>query len=222
MEKRSLNWFEKRRRTKGLDVAYKQMVKAVDTIVLLHEAVKSYSEGRKTEVKQRIAALFAAEKEVDELRTEAFEELSKGTALVSDYREDLLHLVKRLDMGADSAKDAARCIEMLKEAQLPDEMLKQAVAMTVKLVEAAQVLRGSIDKISNDPVEAIKEAHKVQDVEHEIDVDYLNTKSMFVKYGAQINCGAMVIFDDMIEFIEQAADLCADTADYIVILSSRE
>jgi len=31
-----------------------------------------------------------------------------------------------------------------------------------------------------------------------------------------------VIFDDLIEFIEQAADMCADTADYILILSSSE
>jgi hypothetical protein len=37
-----------------------------------------------------------------------------------------------------------------------------------------------------------------------------------------MNVGAMVIFDDLIEFIEQAADMCADTADYIVILSSRD
>jgi predicted phosphate transport protein (TIGR00153 family) len=222
MEKRSLNWFEKRRRTKGLDVAYSQMVKAVDTIVLLHQAVKSYSEGKKTEVKQRVAELFATEEEVDKLRSEAFKELSKGSALVSDYREDLLHLVKRLDMAADSAKDAARCIEMLEEAQLPDEMLKQTIIMTAELVEAAQVLRSSIDKISNDPAEAINGAHKVQDIEHEIDQVYLNTKSLFVKYGDRVNCGSTVIFDDMIEFVEQAADLCADTADYIVVLSSRE
>jgi hypothetical protein len=32
----------------------------------------------------------------------------------------------------------------------------------------------------------------------------------------------MVIFDDLIEFIEHAADMCADTADYIAVLSSRE
>ncbi len=59
-------------------------------------------------------------------------------------------------------------------------------------------------------------------IEHAIDEEYLKTKSLFVKYGVNINCGAMVIFDDLIEFIEQAADMCADTADYILILSSRE
>jgi uncharacterized protein Yka (UPF0111/DUF47 family) len=62
----------------------------------------------------------------------------------------------------------------------------------------------------------------VGELEHAIDVEYLKCKSLFVKYGESINCGAMVIFDDLVEFIEQAADMCADTADYILVLSSRE
>jgi hypothetical protein len=57
---------------------------------------------------------------------------------------------------------------------------------------------------------------------HIIDKEYLKAKSLFVKYGEKINCGAIVIFDDLIEFIEHAADMCADTADYIVVLASRE
>jgi uncharacterized protein Yka (UPF0111/DUF47 family) len=62
----------------------------------------------------------------------------------------------------------------------------------------------------------------VGEIETDIDTEYLLTKSLFVKYGANMNCGAMVIFDDLIDFIEQAADMCADTADYIFVLSSRE
>ena len=219
---RSLNWFEKRQKTKGLDLAHEQIVQALHTIVLLNQALRNYSEGNKTEMTRLIEALFKTEEEVDRLRSEAFKELSKGTALVSDFREDLLHLVKRLDTVADDTKDAARCIEMLSEAQMPAEMLRLAVGMTDELVEVAQILRSSIDAISSDPAEAISGAHKVEDMEHRIDQAYLDTKALFVKYGEKTNCGAMVIFDDMIEFIEQAADLCADTADYIIVLSSRE
>lgn len=219
---RSLNWFEKRHRTEGLELAHKQIVEALDTIVFLNKAMQSYCKGNKTETKKLVEDLFKTEEEVDKLRSAAFKELSKGAALASDYREDLLHLVKRLDTVADDAKDAARCIEMLIDAQMPPEMLNLAVEMTNDLVETAQVLRGSIDAISNDPAEAIAGAHKVEDIEHKIDQTYLKTKSLFVKYGDKTNCGAMVIFDDMIEFMEQAADLCADTADYIVTLASIE
>ncbi len=222
MERRSYDWFEKRRRTKGLELAHEQITKAFDTVTWLHKAMKSFSERKYKETKNYVENLYTAEEEVDKLRTDVFKELSKGAALVADYREDLLHLVKRLDTLADHTKDAARCIEMLGETEIPEELCKKTVFMTAKLVDTAQTLRGSIEKISTNPLEAIEEAKKVEDIEHDLDAEYLKAKSLFVKYGTVINCGAMVIFDDLIEFIEHAADMCADTADYIAVLSSRE
>jgi len=222
MERRSYNWFEKRRKTKGLELAHEQITKAFDTVTWLHKAIKSFSERNLKDSKKYIENLYAAEEEVDKLRTEVFMELSKGAALLADYREDLLHLVKRLDTLADHTKDAARCLEMLAEAEIPQELCQKTVFMASKLVETAQTLRSSIEKISSNPAEAIEQAKKVGEIEHVLDDEYLKTKSLFVKYGAEINSGAMVIFDDLIEFIEHAADMCADTADYILVLSSRE
>jgi predicted phosphate transport protein (TIGR00153 family) len=222
LERRSYNWFEKRRKTKGLELAHEQISKAFDTVTWLHKAMKSFSETNFDEARKYIENLYKAEEEVDKLRTDVFMELSKGIALVADYREDLLHLVKRLDTLADHTKDAARCLEMLAEAEIPQELCGKTVFMTSKLVETAQALRNSIEKISSNPAEAMDKAKKVGEIEHVIDSEYLRTKSLFVKYGTKVNCGAMVIFDDLIEFIEHAADMCADTADYILVLSSRE
>jgi len=222
VERRSYNWFEKRRKTKGLELAHEQISKAFETVTWLHKATKSFSKGNFEEAKEYIENLYKAEEEVDKLRTDVFMELSKGIALVADYREDLLHVVKRLDTLADHTKDAARCLEMLVEAKIPKELCEKTVFMTSKLVETAQTLRNSIEKISANPAEAIEQAKIVGEIEHILDEEYLKAKSLFVKYGAEINCGAMVIFDDLIEFVEHAADMCADTADYILVLSSRE
>jgi len=222
LEKKSYDWFEQRRRTRGLELAHEQITKALDTVTWLQKAAKSFSEKNYKEAQKYVQNLYKTEEQVDALRTDTFMELSKGAALVSDYREDLLHVVKRLDTFADHTKDAARCIEMLGETPIPQELADKTVFMTSKLVETAQTLRGSIEKISSAPNEAIREAKRVSEIEHAIDAEYLKSKSLFVKYGADMNCGAMVIFDDLIEFIEQAADMCADTADYILVLSSRE
>lgn len=222
MEKRSYAWFERRRRTKALDLAHEQITKALDTVTLLYQAIKNVSEAKKKEAMQQIESLFKVEEEVDKLRKEVFKELSKGAALFADYREDLLHLVKRLDTLADHVKDAARCIEMLADAQIPREISENTVRMASILVECAQALRESIEKITLNPAEAMKGAEKVEEIEHELDDVYLKTKTSFVKYGEGTNCGAMVILDDLVEFIEQAADMCADTADYIIVLASRE
>jgi hypothetical protein len=222
LEKRSYAWFERRRRTKALDLAQEQITKALDTVTLLNQATQSISQGNKKEALIRIENLFKTEEEVDGLRTEVFKELSKGAALFADYREDLLHLVKRLDTLADHVKDAARCLEMLSDTRLPREFYENTVHMTSLLVDCAHALRGCIEKITVAPAEAIQGAQKVEEIEHQIDDDYLKTKASFPKYGVETNIGAMVIFDDLIEFIEQAADMCADTADYIVILASRD
>ena len=133
-----------------------------------------------------------------------------------------LHLVKRADTLADHTKDVARCLEMLWEVEIPVELSAKALLMTGKLVDMVNVLRSSVEKISSNPTQAINEAKKVEEIEHTIDNEYLATKKLFVKYGATMNKGAIIIFDDLIEFLENAADMCADTADYIYVLSSRE
>jgi predicted phosphate transport protein (TIGR00153 family) len=222
MEKRSYEWFEKRHRTKGLELAHDQIVKAFDTVNLLNKAMKSFAENDFEQSIKYIKNLYLVEEEVDRLRTEVFKELSKSAALLADYREDLLHLVKRLDTLADHTKDAARCIELLEGQKVPFEISEKVVFITTKLLDAAQTLSNSIEKISSLPNAAVEEAKKVADIEHDVDFEYLKTKSLFVKYGQEINPGVLIIFDDLIEFIEQAADMCADTADYIVVLSSRD
>jgi uncharacterized protein len=222
LAKKSYAWFERSRRTKLLDLAQEQITTALDTVNLLNKAMQETSKGKITEAKQHIDKLFVVEEEIDHLRTEVFKELSKGAALFADYREDLLHLVKRLDTFADHVKDSARCLVMLGDTKIPDELWTKALHITSTLVDCATALRSSIENISSHPAEAMKGAHKVEQIEAGIDKEYLETKSLFIKYGDQLNSGVMIIFDDMIEFLEEAADMCADTADYIVTLASAE
>jgi len=222
LEKGSYAWFEKRRKTKALELAQQQITKALDTATLLHQSIQSLAQGNKKDIEKRIHYLFQTEEEVDKLRREVFKEMSKHTALTADYREDILHLVKRLDTLADHVKDAARCLEILQDAQIPQELIQNTLDMTSTLVECTSALRTSIEKISSDPTEAIQYSTKVEEIENKIDKEYTNMKKLLIKYGKQMNVGAIIIFDDLIEFIEQAADMCADTADYIITLSSRE
>ncbi len=222
MERRSYTWFERRRRSKALELAQHQITKALDTITLLHKSVQNITEAKKEEAMQNIEQLFNVEEEVDKLRREVFKEISSGVALFSDYREDLMHLVKRLDTLADYVKDAARCTRILVDLQIPEELWNKTVHITSTLVKCASTLRNSIENLTQDTTAAMESAKQVEDIESEVDKEYLETKALFVKYAEQMNMGAIVIFNDLVEFIEQAADMCADTADYIVILASRE
>jgi len=219
LAKGSFAWFEKRRKTDALNLAQEQITKALDTATLLYKAVVSASEGKKEESREFIEKLSKEEEEVDSLRRSVFKELT-NVAISVEFREDLMHLVKRLDVMADHVKDSARSVTVLFETDVPNEIWSTNVRVAEALVESATTLRGSIEKLGIDPIKARELAKKVDEIEGRIDKDYLATKKLFIKYSRQVDPGTLLILNNLIEFMEQAADTCADTADYITILTS--
>jgi predicted phosphate transport protein (TIGR00153 family) len=220
LAKGSYTWFEKRRKTDALRLAQEQMSKALDTTTLLHKAVQNAAEGRKDEAKSCIDKLSTEEEEVDSLRQQAFKELT-NVAVSTEFREDLMHLVKRLDVMADFVKDSARSVAVLLETNVPNEIWSLNVRVAEALVESATTLRSSIEKLGTDPAKAKELAKEVNEIEGRIDKDYLATKKLFIKHGRQVDAGTLLILNNLTEFMEQAADVCADTADYINILASQ-
>jgi len=219
MAKGSFSWFEKRRKTEALNLAQEQMTKALDTTTLLHKAVQSASEGKMAEAKSCLEKLSKEEEEVDNLRRSVFKELT-NVAVSVEFREDLMHLVKRLDVMADFVKDSARSVMVLLETTVPNEIWDINVKVAEALVQSATTLRSSIEKLGTDPAKARELAKKVNDIEEIIDKNYLEIKKLFIKYAQKVDPGTLLILDNLAEFMEQAADTCADTADYIAVLAS--
>jgi predicted phosphate transport protein (TIGR00153 family) len=221
MAKKSYSWFESRRKTNVLNLAQEQITKALDTVALLHRAIRSASEGKKDETKAFLEKLSKEEEEVDNLRKSVFKEMT-NVALSAEFREDLMHLVKRLDVMADHVKDSARSVLVLLDARVPEEIWKMNVNVAEALVEIATTLSSSIENLGTDPVKAKEIARKVEETEGQIDQVYVETKKLFIKYGREVDAGTLLLLDNLIEFMEQAADMCADTADYIAVLASEE
>ncbi len=221
MAKKSYAWFENRRKTDVLNLAQEQITKALDTVTLLHKAIKSASQGKKDETKVLLKKLSEEEEEVDNLRKSVFKGLT-NVALSVEFREDLMHLVKRLDVMADHVKDSARSVLVLLETNVPNEIWKMNINVAEALVEGATTLSNSIESLGTDPFRAKEIAKKVDEIEGQIDKDYLETKKLFIKYAHQVDAGTLLILNNLIEFMEQAADMCADTADYILVLASEE
>jgi predicted phosphate transport protein (TIGR00153 family) len=219
LAKGSFAWFEKRRKTEALNLAQEQITKALDTTTLLQQAIQSISKGKKEEAKGFIEKLWKEEEEVDNLRRLVFKELT-NVAISVEFREDLMHLVKRLDVMADFVKDSARSILILLEANVPNEIWDLNVKTAEHLVQSATTLRNSIEKLGTDPVKAKELANKVNEIEGLIDEDYLEIKKLFIKLSSQVDSGTLLILNNLAEFMEQAADTCADTADYIAVLAT--
>jgi predicted phosphate transport protein (TIGR00153 family) len=216
MEKRSYTWFEKHRKSKTLVLAREQMTRALGTIALLQKAIVTISKGRMGGAKEHIEKLFLEEEKVDDLRRSVFRELTEHVFMES--REDLMHLVKRLDVMADYVKDSARTLNILMETDIPKNILDANIKMVGDLVDCATALRDAIEKLETDPSQVKGLLQKVDSTEHRIDEEYLRTKSLLIKLPEQVGAGTLLILKDLIDNIENAADMCADTADYLKIL----
>jgi len=219
LAKRSFTWFEKRHKTDALNLAQEQITKALDTATLLHKAIESASEGKKEEAKGFLEKLSKQEEEVDNLRRSVFKELT-NVAISLEFREDLMHLVKGLDVMADHVKDSARSVMVLLETTVPKEIWDVNVGIAKALVQSTTTLRNSIEKLGSDPIAARKLAQEVNTIEERIDEHYLSSKKLLIRHTRQIDPGTLLILDDLVEFMEEAADKCADTADYIVVLTA--
>ncbi len=219
MAKGSFAWFEKRRKNEVLNLAQEQITKALDTTTLLHKAVVSISQGKKAEAQSLLEKLSKEEEEVDDLRRAVFKELT-NVAVSVEFREDLMHLVKRLDVMADFVKDSARSIMLLMETSVPEEIWKTNGKIAEALVQSATTLLSSIKKLGTDPARARELAQEVNKIEGVIDENYLEIKRLFIKHSRQVDPATLLILDNLAEFMEQASDTCADTADYISMLAS--
>jgi hypothetical protein len=211
-------WFEQRRKSKVLDFAYREITLAIDTVTELEKAISAFSRGKKEEVRDWIEKLFPTEEEIDNLRRAIFEELTRGNLPPKD-REDIMHLVKRLDVMADHVKDSARSVLVLVDSEIPEEIWGVYVGMARNLVDCANTLRASIEKMGSDPAEARALSQKVDVFEGKVDKDYLKVKGLFVKYGTKVDPGVLLNLKDLLESMECVADSCDDTADYVRILT---
>jgi predicted phosphate transport protein (TIGR00153 family) len=215
-------WFAKRRKSKVLEIADRQMTLAIDTVIELETSINAALNGKKEKALDSFEKLSTAEHEIDELRRTVFEELTRGSLLSKD-REDIMHLVKRLDQMADHVKDASRAVILLLETKVPKELWKQFAQTAKDLVVGAKTLLKAIEKLGTDPPKAMELAKQIDEIEGQVDEKYLKSKELLLKYSNEIDAATILLLKDLIEEMEHVADACDDTADYVRVLTvSRE
>ena len=198
------------------------MTLAIDTVIELEKSINSALNSDKEKAIASFDKLSSIEHEIDELRRIVFEELTRGN-LQSKDREDIMHLVKRLDQMADHVKDASRAVILLLEAEVPKEMWKQFAKTAKDLVDGATTLRKAIENLGTNPAKAMELAKQIDKIEQQVDEKYLKSKAMLLKYSKETDAATILLLKDLIEEMEHVADACDDTADYVRILTvSRE
>jgi len=210
-------WFAQRRKTKLLELAYRQITLSIDTVTDLDKAMNAVLSNKNEEAKESIERLFVTEVEIDNLRRAVFEEATKGN-LPPKEREDLLHLVKRLDVLADHVKDSARNVLILLDEKVPGEIWSSYTNITEDLVKCATTLRKALKKLGVNPAKAMELAKEVDVIEGRVDDKYLKAKWLLLQQK-ELKAPTIIVLKDLLDLLEEIADTCCDTADYIRVLT---
>lgn len=216
-EKELTSWFAKRRESVAIQMTKEHSAKVVDTVTELEKGLAAASKGNVAEAKQAVQRLFADETEADGIRRDIAVELTKGD-LPPKYREDLMHLIKRLDTVADWAKDSSRNILLLLQVKVTEDLWQKLNVMGSHLVECVWALRRSIEELERDVEKALNFLTKVDELEHRVDEDYFDIKSAFLTHKG-LDAPTLIILRDLLHDMEQVADVCADTADLIRLIA---
>jgi len=219
-----LSWFDLFRKEPTSNImflAQKQIIKAMATITELREIMLVFAEGKISEVEKKIEILFTNEAEIDDIRRSVLNELAKQD-LSSKYRQNIIHIVKCLDLVADHVKDSARNVKILLNTKLPKEIVDINVKITEVLVDAAVFLGTAIEMLGINHPQALEFSKKVDVQEHIVDEYYLEVKALFLKYDNELGMAKLLVLKDLLECLEKIADTLADTADYIRVLTTKK
>jgi uncharacterized protein Yka (UPF0111/DUF47 family) len=86
-------------------------------------------------------------------------------------------------------------------------------------VNGSVLLGTAIEMLGINPPQAVEFSKKVDEQEHIVDDEYLEARTLLLKYDKKLGVAELLILNDLVMCMENIADTCADTADYIRILA---
>jgi len=214
-----LNWFKKRRETRALNTMQHHLTTTMSIADDLEKAVKAAVSGNAEKTKSLVENITKGEKEADTLRRNFMDDLSQGELPPAD-REDLMHLMKRVDMVADWCRESTRLLNVIPMEEVPASLKKAAVEMAEGFKECAASLRRSIDKMMDKPEDALKAADEVERAEEKVDDLHENARRLLAKED-KLKAGIAVMMGQLFEAIETAADSCENACDQVRVIIVR-
>ncbi|UCD92586.1 MAG: DUF47 family protein, partial [Methanobacteriota archaeon] len=193
------------------------VLKIVDTVVELDKAIGAVVKENNSGAIDALHRLMMRENEADTVERELFNELRRGELEPKD-REDLMHLVKRMDLIADWAKVAGRNLQILIEIELhiPKEVWTEFKEICKNVVDCARSLAKTVEAFGEDADRVIRNSRETNRIERVIDDLYYRTKKTMVRSTADPR--VVILLNDFLEGMENASDYCKDAADILSVM----
>jgi predicted phosphate transport protein (TIGR00153 family) len=215
-----IKWFAKRKETKALMTVQRHLALTTGIVEDLEKAMRASIKGDKKEMERCIQRVASSEKEADGLRRNVMDEISTGELSPTD-REDLMNLVKKVDMVADWSRESTRILGAIPMDNVPVSIKDESIEMVVNVKECAVSLQKCVNSIMTKPGEALKAADTVERQEEKVDDIHEKARILLGKEDIQ-KAGVAVLIGQLFEAIEMIADSCEDACDQVRVIIVRK
>jgi predicted phosphate transport protein (TIGR00153 family) len=215
-----IKWFEKRKETKALADVQRHLVLTTGIVEDLENAIRAAVKRDQEETQNLIRRVATNEKEADALRRKVMDEISTGELSAND-REDLMGLVKKVDMVADWSRESTRILTAIPMENVPETIRNAFVEMVQSVRQCAVYLQKCVNKIMTKPEEALQAADAVERQEERIDDLHEKARILLGKEDVP-HAGVAVLISQLFEAIEMIADSCEDACDQVRVIMIRK
>ena len=185
----------------------------------LEEAIHAAMEGKEKKMREAITRVAKNEEEADRIRRRVMDELSHGELSPID-REDLMNVIKGVDMVADWSHESARILAVLPMEEVPEGVKQACIRMMGGVKKCVFSLRKCVSSMIENPKEALNAADEVEREEEKVDDLHREVRKALIQ-EREIRASVAVLVNEFNEALEMISDWCEDTCDQIRIIMIR-
>ncbi len=160
------------------------------------------------------------EDEADKLRREILKDVSRGE-LNPSIRQNLSHLIKRLDDVANCSTGVARRITTI-PIKFWEQSSEETLKLILEIIETTVEAVSNLDKLVSDLVgerKSVKEyAEKINQLEHDVDLLNIKLRENLQKTEYDVNFFTIFTVGNIFDILEAISDSIEGVADYIIVL----
>jgi predicted phosphate transport protein (TIGR00153 family) len=215
-----IKWFAKRKETKALEAIQRHLSLTTGIVGDLEKAIRAAIEDDAEEMRNCVQRVTSSEREADALRRKVMDEISTGELSPVD-REDLMNLVKRVDMVADWSRESTRILGAIPMEEVPNSIKDELIKMVESVNECTASLQKCVNKMMTNAEEALQAADMVEREEEKVDDTHEKARILLGKEDLP-KAGVAILVSQLFEAMEMIADSCEDACDQIRVIVIRK
>jgi len=148
------------------------------------------------------------------------DEISTGELSPTD-REDLMSLVKKVDMVADWSRESTRILVAIPMEHVPLSIKDESLVMVGSVKACVASLQRCVNKMMTKPEDALRAADDVEREEEKVDDIHEEARILVGKEDIP-RAGVAVLVSQLFEAMEMIADSCEDVCDQVRVIMIRK